>query len=166
MHVQARAKPARSPADLAAFLQELAADADADRDAINVEGVGGASIEQGGNFVFAVADGREGDAHDRLDAVGYRCEWTTDVYHEEIPPAATSETVQPSDEDPNRPGVLVGIIQRAKGSTIADGRNIDTVLIGAFTDRPGHFFAQVTFEGARWTTDRPGPHPENPHPEG
>jgi len=38
----------------------------------------------------------------------------------------------------------------------AGSKDIDTVLIGAFTNDPGRFFVQVTFEGAEWLEDRPG----------
>jgi len=155
MHVQARADPSASPADLALFLQQLAADEDAGLDAINVEGVSGAAVESGGRIVFTVTNGREGDAHDRLTAKHYRVEWTTDLYHERIPPNQALGGGGPAADDPNQPGVLLGIVQRAKASQVAAGRNIDTVLIGAFTKSPGRFFAQVTFEGAAWSEDRP-----------
>ena len=162
MHVQARSDTSASPADLAKFLQWLAADQASGRDAINVEGVSGAAIEHGGRIVFAVTNGREGDCHDRLTEAGYHVEWTTDLYHERIPRGRGHGG--PMDvEDPNQPGVLLGIVQRAMDSPTADGRNIDTVLIGAFTKKPGRFFAQVTFEGAAWSEDRPEepPEPEN-----
>lgn len=153
MHIQARAMPSRSPANLADFLRELAADPAQGRDAINIEGVTGASVEQGGHFVFTVQHGRARDAHDRLTDAGYRCEWTTDMYREPIPPDAGSNVA--SDDDPNQPGVLLGIVERAKGSNIAAGRDIDTVMIGAFTGQPGRFFVQVCFHGSDWTDDRP-----------
>lgn len=150
MHVQARAAPAASPADLAEFLKVLAASRETDRDAINVEGVSGAALERGGHLVFTVTHGRARDAHDRLKAAGYRVEWTWDVYAERIPPDV------PEEEDPNQPGVLLGIVQRARETRVAGGRDIDTVLIGAFTNESGRFFVQVTFEDADWREDRPG----------
>ena len=146
MHIQARAKPARSPADVVEFLRVLA-----DGDPINVEGVTGSGIEEGGHLVFAVAHDREQDAHTRLADQGYRCQWTNEVYFEAIPPdAAWGE-----EPDPNQPGVLVGIIERAKASGVAGGRPIDTLLLGAVTNEPGRFFAQVTFVGARWRNEVP-----------
>lgn len=158
MHVQARASTAASPADLALFLQELAANEAEGLDDINVEGVSGAGVETGGMVVFAVENGREGDAHDRLTAKHYRCQWTTDLYHERIPRSHSAGGG--SADDPNQPGVLRGIVQRAKESKVAAGRSIDTILIGAFTKKPGRFFAQVTFEGAAWSEDRPEKPPE------
>lgn len=162
MHIQARAKPSKSPANLADFLRELAADPATNQNAINIEGVTGASVEQGGHFVFTVQHGRARDAHDRLTARDrngdrYVVEWTKDLHFEQIPPPPDpGSTAAPSDEDPNRPGVLLEIVQRAKEAQIAAGRDIDTVMIGALTDEPGRFFAQVTFHGSDWTQDRPG----------
>jgi hypothetical protein len=157
MHVQAKAAPTASPADLAEFLKVLAANRDTDRDAINVEGVTGAAIEHGGHFVFTVTDGRARDAHDRLTEAGYHVEWTWDLYAERIPPEEGSGgAIIAQDEDPNQPGVLLGIVQRAKGSQLAGGRDIDTVLIGALTNESGFFYVQVTFEGAEWQHVRPG----------
>jgi hypothetical protein len=144
MHIQAKAAPARSPADLAEFLRVLAASDRSDRDAINIEGVTGAALESGGHLVFTVAHDREQEAHDWLTDERYTCSWTKDLYHETIPP---EQVVEP---DPNQPGVLAGIVQRAKDSSIADNREIDTVLLGAFTDEPGHFYVQVTFVGSTW----------------
>jgi hypothetical protein len=157
MHVQAKAAPKASPADLAEFLKVLAANRESERDAINVEGVTGAAIEDGGHFVFTVSDGRARDAHDRLTTAGYHVEWTWDLFHERIPPEEGSgDGSIGEDDDPNQPGVLLGIVQRAKRSDLAAGRNIDTVLIGALTNEPGFFYVQVTFEGAEWQHVRPG----------
>ena len=157
MHVQAKAAPTASPADLAEFLKVLAANRESERDAINVEGATGAAIEHGGHFVFAVTEGRARDAHDRLTEAGYHVEWTWDLYAERIPPEAGSGgEIVSDDEDPNQPGVLLGIVRRAKGSELAGGRDIDTVLIGAVTNESGQFYVQVTFEGAEWQHVRPG----------
>jgi hypothetical protein len=147
MHVQARSDASASPADLELFLERLGD--------INIEGVSGGGIESGdaGKFVFAVEDGREGDCHDRLSP-DYTVEWTTDLYHEAIGPGQSS--------DPNQPGVLHAILVGAKTNR-ADGRSrkVDGVLLGAVTGKRNHYFAQVTFEDSVWTTERPGPHPED-----
>ena len=146
MHVQAKSVPALSPADLAAFLRVLAADPDTDRTAINNEGVTGSAIENGGEFVFTVTHGRAREAHERLTEARYKVLWTTDLYAEKIPPSQG----QASQSDPNQPGVLLGIIERAKESVQAGGRAIDTVLIGAFTNKPNRFFCQCTWVDAEW----------------
>ena len=154
MHVQARASTAASPADLAAFLRVLAPDVEEKRDNINIEGGGGSAVELDGRFVFVVTHGRFREAWDRLHAKNYTCEWTEDLYAERVPPDQAQDGTS-SEQDPNQPGVLLGVVERAKASDIAGGRNIDTVLIGAFTDEPGRFFIQVTFEGSAWRDDRP-----------
>ena len=154
MHVQARAAPTTSPADLEAFLRVLAPDVEQDRDNINIEGGAGTAVELGGKFVFVVTHGRFRDAWDRMHHDGYTCEWTEDLYAEEVPPDQAQDGTA-SEQDPNQPGVLLGVVERAKASDIAGGRNIDTVLIGALTDEPGRFFIQVTFEGSEWRDTRP-----------
>ena len=53
------------------------------------------------------------------------------------------------------PGVLAGIVARAKGSSLAAGRALHEVMIGAETGREGHFFVQVTFQGAAWHDGEP-----------
>ena len=158
MHVPARASTATSPADLGPFLDRLAA--------INIEGVSGGGIESrdDGRFVFAVENGREGECHDLLTSdPPYNVEWTTDLYHEALGPGEGPDAAvaAAASADPNQPGVLAGVIGRAKSSR-SEGRSrkVDGVLIGAFTGKNNHFFVQVTFEDSVWTTDRPGPHPE------
>jgi hypothetical protein len=152
MHVQAKSAPALSPPDLVAFLQVLAADEKLDRKAINIEGVTGSAVEDGGQLVFTVTHGRAHEAHERLREAGYAVQWTTDLYAEKIPPNQGSGSSQ---DDPNRPGVLLGIVERAKEHVNAGGRGIDTVLIGAFTDKPGRFFCQCTWVGADWQGSPP-----------
>jgi len=156
MHIQARAKPQRSPANLAEFLQVLSA--------VNVEGVTGSAIEHGGHFCFTVEHGRARETHDLLTTNHYTVEWTRDIYAEKVPPDPNAAPVTPADEpDPNQPGVLAGIIERAKGSSLAGGRTIHEVMVGAFTGQAGKFFVQVTFQGADWSTDRPTDEDDEPH---
>lgn len=154
MHVQARASTSASPADLAAFLRVLAPDVETDQDNINIEGGAGSAVELDGKFVFVVTHGRFRDAWDRLHDKGYTCEWTEDLYAERVPPEQAQGGTS-SEQDPNQPGVLLGVVERAKASDIAGGRNIDTVLIGAITDEPDTYFVQITFEGSEWKDTRP-----------
>jgi hypothetical protein len=150
MHIQARARTAKSPADLLEFLRVL--DRDDGDGRINIEGVTGPAVEDGGFFCFAVAHRRARQAHDRLTDAGYHVEWTKALYRERIPPhAGSGSTPAPAVDDPNQPGVLAGIIERAKDSQIAGGRPIHEVMIGAVTGQPGVFFAQVTFVGTPWS---------------
>jgi len=146
MHAQAKSQTAASPADLRQFLTVLTPPQETDK--INIEGVTGFNVEEDGWFHFTVEDGREAEAHDLLSV--YHPQWTTDLYHEEIDAGSS---------DPNQPGVLLGIIERATASAEAGGRAIDTVLIGAKTGTRGTFYVQVTFIGSTWSTDEPGPHP-------
>ena len=149
MHIQSKAQTAASPADLALFLAVVTGPPE---DEINIEGVTGCSIESDppGDFVYAVEHGRAGDAHDRLTKAGYTVFWTSDLYEEAVPGPLAQDP-----DDPNQPGVLLGVVERAKASGVAAGRAIDTVLIGARTGRPGVFGVQVTFIGSDWTPDRP-----------
>lgn len=163
MHVQARAVPASSPTDLITFLKVLAG-VEPEADPINIEGVTGSGIEtgietgieNGGHFNFTIEEGREQETHDRLTAQGYQCQWTNELHAERIPRDAPPDAAQ----DPNKPGVLLGIVERARGSGLAGGRPINEILIGAFTREPNVFYAQVTFVGAKWEntvpTDRVG----------
>ncbi len=148
MHVQARAKPAASEADLGLFLERLAANPAEGLDSINIEGVSGSGIESkdDGQFVFVVQHGREADCHDRLTPT-YGVQWTTDLYQEAIPPENEQDGPPAAPADPNRPGVLLEIIRHAKeGRDPARSSKVDGVLIGAFTGKKNRFFAQVTFE--------------------
>jgi hypothetical protein len=155
MHIQARAQPQKSPPDVVEFLRVLS-EPRPGADPINIEGVTGSRVERGGHLVFAVTHGREHEAHDRLTVDGYRCQWTSDVYAEKIPPDPSEQGLNLEEEpDPNQPGVLLGILERARGSGIAAGRPIEEILLGAFTDEPGRFFAQVTFVGADWQDEVP-----------
>ena len=143
MHVQAKSAPAASPANLEEFLRVLGD--------VNIEGVTGCALEDGGEFVFAVQNGREADAHARLTDAGYKVQWTADLYHERIPQVRGSGGSQ---DVLNQAGVLLGIIERAKQS-VNDNRKIDTVLVGAFTTDPGRFFCQCTWTDATWESQPP-----------
>ena len=156
MHLQARARTQKSPPNVVEFLNVLADDQPEAR-AINVEGVTGSAVEDGGFLVFAVAHGREQEAHDRLKDERYRCQWTMDLYAEKIPPDLPAD----QEPDPNVPGVLAGIVDRAKRSKQAAGRPVHEILLGAFTDEPGRFFVQVTFVGADWQDEIPEVPPQD-----
>jgi len=158
MHIQARAQPQKSPPDVVEFLRVLAGRRQPGEEPINIEGVTGSHVEHGGHLVFAVTHGRENEAHQRLKDDGYRCQWTNDLYAEKIPPDPSDQAsnLTANDEpDPNQPGVLLGILERARDSGIAAGRPVDEILLGAFTDEAGRFFAQVTFVGAQWQDEVP-----------
>ena len=138
MHIQAKSKAARSPADLAAFLQILADDVG--NGPINIEGVTGCGVETGDGIVFAMSDEQHDEGVQRLRDAGYEVDETEDLYTEEVPITPTIGI-----EDPNQPGVLLRIIENAKASHEANGRPIDRVLVGMRTGMPGHIYIQVTF---------------------
>jgi hypothetical protein len=142
MHIQAKSKTALSPADLARFLGNLVEETEGEPP-INIEGVTGSAVEEDGFFVFAVEHGREREADRRVRKYG--CQWTKDVYAEEIP----------SSPDPNVPGVLLEIIQNATTSPEAAGRPIDHVLVGMKTGAPGVLYVQVSFIGSVWENHPP-----------
>ena len=141
-HAQAKSHTSASPADLTQFL--AAANEGLAANPINIEGISGSNVEAEGELHFTVEHGREAEVHAQLER--YHPEWTTDVYVEEIPPGPP---------DPNQPGVLHGIIQRATDEH--PDRTIDTVLIGALTGSPGVFYVQVTFTDSVWTAGPPEP---------
>ena len=155
MHIQARAQPQKSPPDVVEFLRVMAGRPG--EDPINIEGVTGSRVENGGHLNFAITHEREQECHDRLGVEGYRCQWTNDLYAEMIPPDESSDpgAIANVESDPNQPGVLLGILERARDSGIAAGRPVDEILIGAFTNEPGRFFVQVTFVGAHWRDEVP-----------
>ena len=155
MHIQARAQPQKSPPDIVEFLRVLAGRAG--EEPVNIEGVTGSRVENGGHFVFAITHGREQEADDRIKGDGYRCQWTNDLYAEKIPPDPSDQgsNFTAEEPDPNQPGVLLGILERARESGIAAGRPVDEILFGAFTNEPGRFFVQVTFVGAHWQDEVP-----------
>jgi hypothetical protein len=148
MHIQAKSKAAKSPADLAAFLAVLAEDTGSGP--INVEGVTGCGVETGDGIVFAMSDDQHDEGVARLRAAGYEVDETEDLYSEVVP-----VTPQLGLEDPNQPGVLLRIIENAKQSAEANGRPIDKVMICARTGLPGQFYVQVTFVDAPFFDPNP-----------
>jgi len=131
MHIQAKSKTALSPSNLAAFLAVLGDPANGDP--INIEGVAGGSLEVGGDFAFSLPHDKHDEGVERLRAAGYKVEETNDLYAEEV------------DGNPNSPGKLWAIIQRAKDSPEAHGRAIQDVLVGMTTNAPHRVYVQVTF---------------------
>jgi len=78
MHQQIRTVPAQSPADLGAFLKVL-------KDAgVNIIAAGGGDVERGGEFAFAVEDGKYQAAEQALIKAGYKPR-IVDVDHELLP---------------------------------------------------------------------------------
>jgi hypothetical protein len=132
MHIQSKSNAAKSPANLADFLDVLAADIPP-HGPINIEGVTGCGIETGSGIVFSLSHDQHDAGVARLRDAGYTVDENTDLFTEAV------------DGDPNQPGVLADIVRRAKDSPEANGRPIDTVLVGFFTGQPDMFYVQVSF---------------------
>ncbi len=143
MHIQVRATPATSPADLEAFLKVLSEPALEGAVTINIEGVSGGSLENLGTFVVAVEDGREDDAVQWLQDAGYRDAHKDLVFHRAL--------------DSNTPGGLLGVVRLANSEARTGNLVIADVLIGEETDEPGHYYVQVAFEEDRTGNPRQNP---------
>lgn len=141
MHIQARSKPAASAPDLEAFLRVLSepetpSGEPAQREAINIEGVSGGTIELGGEFVFAVEHGRERDAES----------WLRERNYEPVFAKVWAQ-VLPS----NTPGALLAAIRDASGIALKNRQVIKDVLIGQET-ASGDFYVQVAFQDVKTAT--------------
>ena len=118
MHMQIRAIPARSPADLKAFLEVLA------EAGVNVVAPGGSNVEQGGEFAFTVDDDQEGDAIRALEAAGFQ-------------PRRFEEGIASDDGAyltkcwmTNTPGQLLACVASVTEANQASGRVIKDLSIG------------------------------------
>ena len=119
MHKQIRVVPARSPADLKAFLEVLAPAG------INIVAAGGSNVEQGGEFAFTVSHGQEADALNLLRDAGYQ-------------PRELDESVESEDGAvfttcwmPDNPGQLLACVTSVTDANAASGRVIKDLSIGA-----------------------------------
>jgi hypothetical protein len=121
MHLQIRTSPARSPADLLAFLQVLA---DA---GINIEAAGGGDVEGTGEFAMAVKHGQEEQAVAVLRDNGY------------VPRLVEVDTTALS----NEPGQLLEFVRSVTDNNIAlGGRVIRDVSVGV-PDADGRIQVQI-----------------------
>lgn len=118
MHKQIRVVPARSPADLQAFLEVLAAAR------INIDAAGGSNLEQGGEFAFAVTDGQEVDAIAVLRDAGYQPRELDDAVETEAREFFT--TCWMTDE----PGQLLACVASVTTANAGSGRVIKDLSIG------------------------------------
>ncbi len=123
MHLQIRGIPARSPADLGAYLAVL------ERAGINIIAAGGSRVEHGGEFAFAVEHGTEDAAMAALAAEDFKprlvevqeC-WMT-----------------------NKPGQLLMCVSEAVRLNAISGRKIVDLSIGV-PDERGHIPVQIYSE--------------------
>jgi hypothetical protein len=118
MHKQIRVVPAKSPADLMAFLEVLAAAG------INIDAAGGSNVEQGGEFAFTVTHGQEADALVLLRDAGYQPRELEDSVESETGEVFT--TCWMTDD----PGQLLACVSSVTDANAAAGRVIKDLSIG------------------------------------
>ena len=122
MHKQIRVVPARSPADLKAFLEVLAGlNLVA---GINLKSAGGSNVEQGGEFAFSVEHGLETDAIGLLTNEGYQPRELTDGVEAEDGSVFTTCWMT------DQPGELLRCVTAVTDANQAAGRVIKDLSIG------------------------------------
>jgi hypothetical protein len=139
MHIQAKAKAAKSPPDLEAFFKVLSEPATADhpdREPINIEGISGDDAETSGYVTFTFDHDRQQDVADWLDEAGYKDVTFTDADHNEHFQRIAV----------NEPGQLLAAIRDATTQNLSQGRLIKTVLIGQETQAPNRSYVNITFQ--------------------
>ncbi len=136
MHIQARAKPAKSAPDLEAFFKVLS-EPTPGRTAINIEGVTGSDVETGGEIVFTFDHDREADVRAWLDQENYKDVTFLNAEAGEIFWAELSE---------NTPGQLLQAIRSASTENLPSGKLIKDVVIGQETQPPHRFYVQISFQ--------------------
>jgi len=124
MHLQLRTDPSMSPPDLDAFLGVL------EKAGINMLAAGGSSIEDGGEFAFAVEDGSEQEAKSVLEAAGYH------------PRIVEVDLCWITSDTPGQLRKCVAAVRRQNART---GRRIKDMAIGA-PDSRGHVPVQIYSE--------------------
>ena len=129
MHKQIRVVPAKSPADLKAFLEVLAA--------INIKAAGGSNVEQGGEFAFAVEHGQEADAIGLLTAAGYQPRELDDAAENEDGSVLTTCTMS------DQPGELLACVTSVTDANQAAGRVIKDISIGMPDATTGRIPVQI-----------------------
>jgi len=141
MHAQGQSKPAKSPPDLAAFLEVLVGAG------INLDSAGGSNIEQGGVFSFGFHHDEPDDdpgaldkyeaARQALENAGYVVrilvdEPGTQLHHEFI--------------DGVQVGALHDVVKNAVGKNVGTGRVIKDITIGTPDPNTGLIPIQVYSE--------------------
>jgi hypothetical protein len=146
MHVQAKATPATSPADLEALLRLLADPPG--MDPINIEGVSGSHIETGGQFVFSFDHDRRADVETLL--ANYK---DLEIIEGKLDQVDDPPTAVGGDDEllvrtlsANTPGALLAAIEGASSANLPSNRLLRHVLIGQETQDPHRFYVQIRFQ--------------------
>jgi hypothetical protein len=148
MHIQAKATPKASPADLETFLAVLSEPA-APREPINIEGVSGDDLELGGEFIFSFDHDRQADVEAWLDEKDYR----VDFFVGDMTEIENGDQVIDDDTrlavlvlDGNQPGTLLAAVRSLGAASLPTGRVIRHLVIGQETQAPNRFYVQIAFQ--------------------
>jgi hypothetical protein len=139
MHIQAKAKAAKSAPDLEAFLKvmsEPATPQNPNRQPINIEGVSGDDLETSGYVTFSFDHDRAQQVRDWLEEAGY-----TDVTFSNAEDGGHFQTVLVDE-----PGQLLAAVREATTQNLAFGRIIKTVLVGRETQPPNRLYVNISFQ--------------------
>ena len=139
MHIQAKAKVAKSAPDLEAFLTVLSDPATPDhpnRQRINIEGVSGDDLETSGYITFSFDHDRAQDVRDWLDEAGYK-----DVTFSNADAGDHFQAVISND-----PGQLLEAVREATTQNLSSGRIIKTVVVGQETQAPNRLYVNIAFQ--------------------
>lgn len=140
MHIQAKAKAAKSPPDLEAFFKVLSEPetppGEPTRDPINVEGVAGDDLETSGYVTFSFDHDRVDDVAAWLDEAGYRDIQFMDAENGDFFQAVMLD----------EPGQLLEAIRAATSLNLAQGRIIKTIVIGLETQADKRSYVNISFQ--------------------
>jgi hypothetical protein len=153
MHIQAKATPKASPADLETFLAVLSEPVtppgQPTRDPINIEGVSGDDLELGGQFIFSFDHDRKDDVEAWLDEKRYRVEF----FEGDMNAITNGDQVVDDDTrlavfvlDGNAPGTLLAAIRSLGAANLPSGRVIRHMVIGQETQVDQRFYVQIAFQ--------------------
>jgi hypothetical protein len=139
MHIQARAKAARSAPDLDAFftvLSDPATPDHPDREPINIEGVAGDDLETSGYVTFSFDHDRVDDVVAWLAEAGYRDVVIQNAEHGDFFQAVMAD----------EPGQLLAAIRAATALNLAQGKIIKTMVIGLETQSDKRSYVNISFQ--------------------
>ena len=147
MHIQAKATPTASPADLEALLAKLAEPGNG-MDPINVEGVSGSHLETGGQLVFSFDHDRLADVRALLG--DYK---DLEIVEGDLGKVGDPPHLVGSDQelyvrvlDGNTPGQLLAAVRGASSTNLQSHRLIRHVVVGQETQAPNRWYVQIRFQ--------------------
>ena len=141
MHIQAKAKAAKSPPDLEAFLRVLSEPAtpqNPNRQPVNIEGISGDDLETSGYVTFSFDHDRVQQVREWLEEAGLRGRHVLE---------RGAGWPLPGRDRPNDPGQLLAAVRAATQQNLASGRIIKTALIGQETQSPNRSLREHRLPG-------------------